>query len=208
MCGMAALRSGAGLVTVASEESAIPVIAGHAAELMTEPLDGRPRFRTSSRTRMSSRSGRAWARIRKQWPWCGGRSRNLRADGGRCRWPERAGRRRVVRPRQAPCAHAASRRDGPSVRQDYRRDFSRSADGGAQPGYRTPGHRGSEGRAYPDRVPRWTRLDQSHRHARHGHRRHGRHSDRVDRRADWDSFRRNRIRPSPPQSTCTASPAS
>jgi hydroxyethylthiazole kinase-like uncharacterized protein yjeF len=38
MCGMAALRSGAGLVTVASEEPAIPVIAGHAAELMTEPL--------------------------------------------------------------------------------------------------------------------------------------------------------------------------
>ena len=40
MCGMAALRSGAGLVTVASEESAIPVIAGHAAELMTEALSG------------------------------------------------------------------------------------------------------------------------------------------------------------------------
>ncbi len=38
MCGMAALRAGAGLVTVASEESAIPVIAGHAAELMTAPL--------------------------------------------------------------------------------------------------------------------------------------------------------------------------
>jgi NAD(P)H-hydrate epimerase len=38
MCGMAALRAGAGLVTVASEESAIPVISGHAAELMTEPL--------------------------------------------------------------------------------------------------------------------------------------------------------------------------
>jgi NAD(P)H-hydrate epimerase len=38
MCGMAALRSGAGLVTVASDESAIPVIAGHAAELMTEAL--------------------------------------------------------------------------------------------------------------------------------------------------------------------------
>jgi NAD(P)H-hydrate epimerase len=38
MCGMAALRAGAGLVTVASEESAIPVIAGYAAELMTEPL--------------------------------------------------------------------------------------------------------------------------------------------------------------------------
>jgi hydroxyethylthiazole kinase-like uncharacterized protein yjeF len=40
MCGMAALRAGAGLVTVASEESAIPVIAGHAAELMTEALSG------------------------------------------------------------------------------------------------------------------------------------------------------------------------
>jgi hydroxyethylthiazole kinase-like uncharacterized protein yjeF len=38
MAGMAALRSGAGLVTVASAESAIPVIASHAPELMTEPL--------------------------------------------------------------------------------------------------------------------------------------------------------------------------
>jgi NAD(P)H-hydrate epimerase len=39
MTGMAALRAGAGLVTVASAESAIPVIAAHAAELMTEALD-------------------------------------------------------------------------------------------------------------------------------------------------------------------------
>ena len=38
MCGMAALRSGAGLVTVASTERAIPVIAAHAPELMTEAL--------------------------------------------------------------------------------------------------------------------------------------------------------------------------
>jgi ADP-dependent NAD(P)H-hydrate dehydratase / NAD(P)H-hydrate epimerase len=38
MTGMAALRSGAGLVTVASAESAIPVIASHCAELMTEAL--------------------------------------------------------------------------------------------------------------------------------------------------------------------------
>ena len=38
MSGMAALRSGAGLVTVASAESAIAVIAGHAAELMTVAL--------------------------------------------------------------------------------------------------------------------------------------------------------------------------
>lgn len=38
MTGMAALRAGAGLVTVASAESAVAVIASHAAELMTEPL--------------------------------------------------------------------------------------------------------------------------------------------------------------------------
>jgi NAD(P)H-hydrate epimerase len=39
MSGLGALRAGAGLVTVASAQSAIPVIAAHAAELMTEPLD-------------------------------------------------------------------------------------------------------------------------------------------------------------------------
>ena len=39
MTGISALRAGAGLVTVASAASAIPVIASHAAELMTEPLE-------------------------------------------------------------------------------------------------------------------------------------------------------------------------
>lgn len=38
MAGLAALRSGAGLVTVASAESAVAVIASHSPELMTEPL--------------------------------------------------------------------------------------------------------------------------------------------------------------------------
>ncbi len=38
MAGMAALRAGAGLVTVASAESVIPTIAAHAPEIMTEPL--------------------------------------------------------------------------------------------------------------------------------------------------------------------------
>ena len=38
MTGLAALRAGAGLVTVASAASAIPVIASHAPELMTEAL--------------------------------------------------------------------------------------------------------------------------------------------------------------------------
>jgi NAD(P)H-hydrate epimerase len=39
MTGLGALRAGAGLVTVASAASAIPVIASHAPELMTAPLD-------------------------------------------------------------------------------------------------------------------------------------------------------------------------
>jgi hydroxyethylthiazole kinase-like uncharacterized protein yjeF len=39
MSGLGALHVGAGLVTVASVEAAIPVIASHAAELMTEVLD-------------------------------------------------------------------------------------------------------------------------------------------------------------------------
>ncbi|MGD0500436.1 MAG: NAD(P)H-hydrate dehydratase [Bryobacteraceae bacterium] len=38
MTGLGALRAGAGLVTVASAASAVPVIASHAAELMTAPL--------------------------------------------------------------------------------------------------------------------------------------------------------------------------
>ncbi len=38
MAGMAALRAGAGLVTVATAESAVAVVAAHAPELMTEPL--------------------------------------------------------------------------------------------------------------------------------------------------------------------------
>ncbi|HWR52184.1 MAG TPA: NAD(P)H-hydrate dehydratase [Bryobacteraceae bacterium] len=38
MSGLSALRGGAGLVTVASPESALATIAAHAAELMTEPL--------------------------------------------------------------------------------------------------------------------------------------------------------------------------
>ena len=42
MSGMAALRAGAGLVTVASAASAIPQIANYAAELMTEPLAETP----------------------------------------------------------------------------------------------------------------------------------------------------------------------
>jgi ADP-dependent NAD(P)H-hydrate dehydratase / NAD(P)H-hydrate epimerase len=42
MSGLGALRAGAGLVTVASAQSAIATIAGHAAELMTEGLPETP----------------------------------------------------------------------------------------------------------------------------------------------------------------------
>ena len=40
LCGMAALRIGAGLTTVATPASVLPVVAGFAAEMMTEPLGG------------------------------------------------------------------------------------------------------------------------------------------------------------------------
>ena len=47
MCGMAALRIGAGLATVASPVSVMPTIAAFAAELMTEGLgDGASRYAT------------------------------------------------------------------------------------------------------------------------------------------------------------------
>ena len=39
MAGMAALRAGAGLVTVASDASTLAAVSAHAPELMTEPLD-------------------------------------------------------------------------------------------------------------------------------------------------------------------------
>jgi ADP-dependent NAD(P)H-hydrate dehydratase / NAD(P)H-hydrate epimerase len=42
MAGMAALRTGAGLVTVACPKSVQPEVAAHAAELMTDPLDETP----------------------------------------------------------------------------------------------------------------------------------------------------------------------
>lgn len=42
MAGLSALRAGAGLSTVASAASAIPVIAAHAPEVMTEPLPETP----------------------------------------------------------------------------------------------------------------------------------------------------------------------
>jgi ADP-dependent NAD(P)H-hydrate dehydratase / NAD(P)H-hydrate epimerase len=44
MCGLAALRAGAGLVTVASEESALAAIGAHTPELMTESVENLDRI--------------------------------------------------------------------------------------------------------------------------------------------------------------------
>jgi NAD(P)H-hydrate epimerase len=55
LAGMAALRAGAGLVTVASAATALPTIAAHAAELMTEPLE---------ETATGAIGARAWERLR------------------------------------------------------------------------------------------------------------------------------------------------
>ena len=54
MAGMAALRAGAGLVTVATAKSAMPNVAGFAAELMTEPL---PETETGGISMVSVKSG-------------------------------------------------------------------------------------------------------------------------------------------------------
>jgi hypothetical protein len=95
MAGLGALRAGAGLVTVASAASAIPVIAAHAPELMTAPLEtnwttldrGQDRDRDgagagrgpdieamvaraveSSRTRWCWTPMPGWAGHKKRWP--------------------------------------------------------------------------------------------------------------------------------------------
>jgi NAD(P)H-hydrate epimerase len=60
MAGMAALRAGAGLVTVASTERAIPVIASHAPELMTEPLPETSSGSISVRALDSGRLAEIW----------------------------------------------------------------------------------------------------------------------------------------------------
>ncbi len=60
MAGMAALRAGAGLVTVASTERALPVIASHAPELMTEPLPETSSGSISVRALDSGRLAEIW----------------------------------------------------------------------------------------------------------------------------------------------------
>jgi ADP-dependent NAD(P)H-hydrate dehydratase / NAD(P)H-hydrate epimerase len=55
MAGMAALRAGAGLATIATAKSALPNVAGFAAELMTEPL---PETETGCISSASVKSGR------------------------------------------------------------------------------------------------------------------------------------------------------
>ena len=55
MAGMAALRSGAGLVTVATAQSVLPTVAGFAPELMTEPLPETEQGTISLRARDSGR---------------------------------------------------------------------------------------------------------------------------------------------------------
>ena len=186
MCGMAALRAGAGLVTVASEESAIPVIAGHAAELMTAPLA----------------SGQLWGEVEKVaekkdviaiGPGLGDDPEMvalvrrafaefaqpmvtdadaLNALAGTA-WSG-SGRFRVLTPHPG--------RNGAALRQIDCGNFRRSRVRRARSGHRAAGHLGAERGAHADRVRRWARLDQSHGHACHGHGRHGRYSHRHDRR--------------------------
>jgi ADP-dependent NAD(P)H-hydrate dehydratase / NAD(P)H-hydrate epimerase len=56
---LGALRAGAGLVTVASAESATPLIAAHAPELMTEPLTETPHGSIATQRRVGPASRKA-----------------------------------------------------------------------------------------------------------------------------------------------------
>ncbi len=74
MAGIAALRAGAGLVTVASTEAALPGIVAHAPEIMTELLaDGCNRDARALRLLDTRRKrGRDWP-----WPRAGSRDRPI-----------------------------------------------------------------------------------------------------------------------------------
>ena len=139
MAGLSALRAGAGLVTIASAESAIPVIAGYAPELMTEPL---PETETGGISLRAFDYGRLEAviapqgRHRASGPGLGAPCRNRRhgaATGGGIRAAHGDRRRRSQRTRRAPLhaarppprADAASRRDVAPDRQDDGRNRGR-----------------------------------------------------------------------------------
>ena len=69
MAGMAALRAGAGLSTVATAKSVLATVAGFHPELMTEPLDETDAGSISIRALAAGKNGFLWSREKPCWPW-------------------------------------------------------------------------------------------------------------------------------------------
>ena len=197
MAGMAALRAGAGLSTVATPARVLTSVASFAAELMTEPL---PETSAGSIAVAAAESGR-FIELTKPMtvvaigPGIGRNPETVRfvheavhqtkvplvldADGLNAfegthpvaRWPPpSAGAHTPSRRDVAPHRHA---HQGNSSRPHQRRAQFRSA---ASSGL------GPQGRSHHHRDAGWHRLGESHRQSGYGDRRHRRYPDRHDRR--------------------------
>ena len=172
MSGLAALRAGAGLVTVASaaERDSADRLARAGAD---DGAAQRDAARLDRHHRQPGNRGGRHDRDR-DGAGAGARAGDLRAgarrdflvrtaDGAGCRRPDRrAGRKAGPHPR----AHSASGRDVPPDRQVHRRRAEGPRGDGAHIRHQPAGDPGIEGRADADRVSRRPRMDQSHRHAR------------------------------------------
>ncbi len=191
MAGMAALRSGAGLSTVATPKSVLATVAGFHPEVMTEPLD-----ETDAGTISSRANERLDALIKGMTVLAVGPgiSRNaetsefvrglvvktrtplvLDADGlnafeGRAAELNGKGRNVVITPHPGEMARL--------TRIDSRRSAARPHQRRPHLRPRTRIDRGAEGASHADCAARRNGLGEHDGKSGHGHRRHGRHPDR------------------------------
>ena len=170
MCGMAALRVGAGLATVAAPVSVMPTIAGFAAELMTEGL-GEDGSRYASAWGCGALPGTGEI-PRRACYWSGhfaasggggvrasyGEGRALPGGAGR-RWAERV--RRIA---GTPARRKLPAHPHPSSGRDGEADGTERSRGPSRPGWRGADlcaaaslHPGAEGIPHGDRLSRWRR---------------------------------------------------
>ncbi len=205
MAGIAALRTGAGLSTVATPKSVLATVAGFHPEVMTEPLDETNAGTISSRVNERMDALIQGMTVLAVGP---GISRNpetsefvrnlvvkcktplvLDADGlnafeGGASALNGRGRSLVITPHPGEMARLASSTipcgtEGSHQRRSHIRP-------------RTRIDRGAEGTSHADRAARWHSLGEHHRQSGHGNRRHGRHPHRNGVRPDRAKSRARR----------------
>ncbi len=220
MAGIAALRAGAGLSTVASAASAITAIASYAPEIMTEPLAETE----AGSIAMRAPDDPALAAITDK--------KNVIAIGpGMGQNPETVQFiRRFVQESTVPMVvdadalnalagqrlrfarsshlHSTPGRDVALDRQNDRRDSGGSHRPCARVRHRAWRLSGAEREPHRDRLSGWPCVDQSHRLAGHGDRRHGRCAHRNDRGPGGAVSRSNSRTRCSPRSTCMGARAS